>query len=75
MTLQQLQAQALELSTEERWALTNTLLRSLKPTNLSTCKPQGIVASLVGLAKTDKPAPTDEEVAVMLGDRLVEKYL
>jgi hypothetical protein len=75
MTLQQLQAQALELSTEERWALTNTLLRSLKPTNLPARKPQGIVASLVGLAKTDKPAPTDEEVAVMLGDRLVEKYL
>jgi hypothetical protein len=75
MTLQQLQAQALELSTEERWALTNTLLRSLKPTNLPTRKPQGIVASLVGLAKTDGPAPTDEEVAAMLDERLAEKYL
>jgi hypothetical protein len=75
MTLQQLQAQALELSTEERWALTNTLLRSLKPKNSSTRKPQGIVASLVGIAKTDRPAPTDEEVAAMLDERLVEKYL
>jgi hypothetical protein len=37
--------------------------------------PQGIVASLVGIAKTDRPAPTDEEVAAMLDERLVEKYL
>jgi hypothetical protein len=72
MTLQQLQAQALELSTEERWALTNTLLRSLKPKNPSTRKPQGIVASLVGIAKTDGPAPTDGEVAVMLDERLAD---
>lgn len=33
-----------------------------------------IVESLLGCAKTDKPAPTDEEVEEMLLERLVEKY-
>jgi hypothetical protein len=28
-----------------------------------------------GLLKTDRPAPSDEEVAAMLDDRRVEKYL
>jgi hypothetical protein len=74
MTLHQLQAQALELSTEERWALTDALLRSLKPQNPPSPKPQGIVASLIGIAKTDGPAPTDDEVAVMLDERLAQKH-
>jgi hypothetical protein len=38
-------------------------------------KPKGIAARLVGIAKTERPAPTDEEVTVMLDERLVEKYL
>lgn len=33
-----------------------------------------IVESLLGCAKTDKPAPTDEEVEQMLFERLQEKY-
>jgi hypothetical protein len=37
--------------------------------------PKGITARLVGIAKTNRPAPTDEEVKVMLNERLVEKYL
>jgi hypothetical protein len=28
-----------------------------------------------GLLKTDQPAPTDKEVAAMLEERRVEKYL
>jgi len=38
-------------------------------------KPQGLVASLVGIAKTDAPSPTDEEAQAILDERLVQKYL
>ncbi len=40
-----------------------------------TVKPKGLAASLIGIAKTDAPTPTDEEVKVMLDDRLTQKYL
>ncbi|MEG4989391.1 hypothetical protein QUB08_27155 [Microcoleus sp. BR0-C5] len=36
---------------------------------------QGAAKRLRGLAKTDMPPPTDAEVALMLEERLVEKYL
>jgi antitoxin ParD1/3/4 len=41
----------------------------------ATRKPQGLVASLVGIAKTNEPAPNDDEVAAMLDERLAQKYL
>jgi hypothetical protein len=73
MTPHELQTQALALPTADRWQLTNALLRSLQ--SPSTAKPQGLAASLIGIAKTDSPAPTDDEVATMLEERLVQKYL
>lgn len=36
---------------------------------------KGAAKRLRGLAKTDIPPPTDAEVALMLEERLVEKYL
>jgi hypothetical protein len=75
MTLSELQAQALNLSPEERWQLINVLIRSVQPEPPKAPKPQGLAASLVGLAKTDSPPPTDEEVAIMLDERLTQKYL
>ncbi len=36
---------------------------------------KGAAKRLRGLAKTDMPPPTDAEVAVMLEEHLVEKYL
>ncbi|MBE9011935.1 hypothetical protein IQ250_17170 [Pseudanabaenaceae cyanobacterium LEGE 13415] len=38
-------------------------------------KKEGSAVRLIGIAETDEPAPTDEEVEVMLDERLVEKYL
>jgi hypothetical protein len=38
-------------------------------------KPKGLAASLIGIAKTDSTAPTDDEVAAMLDERLAQKYL
>jgi len=75
MTLRDLQEQALKLPVDERWQLINTLMRSLQPTAESTVKPKGLGASLIGIAKTDAPPPTDEAVKAMLDERLVQKYL
>jgi hypothetical protein len=67
MTLHELQDQALRLSVEERLQLINALTHSLIPKTYSAAKPKGLAASLIGIAKTDTPPPTDE--------RLVQKYL
>lgn len=75
MTLHELQDQALKLSNEDRCQLINTLMRSLQPKPQLAVKPQGLAASLIGIAKTDAPPLTDEEVNAMLDERLVQKYL
>jgi len=73
MTLSEVRDQALKLSAEDRWELINTLMRSLQPSSQLTVKPQ-LVVSLIGIAKTDAPSPTDEGVQAMLDERLVKKY-
>ncbi len=75
MTLHELEDQALRLSNEDRCQLINTLMRSLQPKPQSALKPQGLAASLIGIAKTDALPPTDEEVNAMLDERLLQKYL
>jgi hypothetical protein len=81
MTLHEIQEQALKLSAEDRWILINTLTRSCVAEALPALQPglpskqPGLAASLIGIAKTDTPAPTDEEVNAMLEERLVQKYL
>jgi hypothetical protein len=73
MHLHEVQTQALQLSPSDRWELIDTLLRSLRPS--SPPKPKGLAASLIGIAKTSAPDPTDAEVLAMLDERLVQKYL
>lgn len=75
MKFNEVQDQALKLSQEERLQLVNVLMRSLQPKSESTAKPQGLAASLIGIAKTDAPPPSDEEVKVLLDERLAQKYL
>ncbi|MEG3435736.1 hypothetical protein V0288_01270 [Pannus brasiliensis CCIBt3594] len=75
MTLQEIQERALQLSIEERLQLIDTLTRSLQPESRPTVKPKGLAASLIGIAKTDAPPPTDEEVEALLKERLESKYL
>jgi hypothetical protein len=50
-------------------------VRVLQATSQQTEKPKGLAAHLIGIAKTNAPAPTDEEVKAMLEERLVQKYL
>jgi hypothetical protein len=75
ITLHELQHQALMLSTEDRLQLINALTRSLQPKKSLAVKPKGLATSLIGIAKTDAPTPTDEEVKAMLDERLAQKYL
>ncbi|WP_353929560.1 hypothetical protein WJM97_14725 [Okeanomitos corallinicola TIOX110] len=75
MTLHEIQNQALKLSVEERLKLINILTRSLLPKKHSAIKSKGLAASLIGIAKTDTPPPTEEEVKALLNERLVKKYL
>lgn len=75
MTLHELQNQALELSVEDRWQLINALMRSLQPKNPLTVTPKGLAESLIGIAKTVAPPPTDEEANLILDGRLTQKYL
>jgi hypothetical protein len=75
MTIHELESQALKLSVRDRQHLIKALQRSLQPEEQSSAKSKGLAASLIGIAKTDTPPPTDEEVKAMLDERLAQKYL
>ena len=79
MTFSELQKQVLNLSIKERWRLVNQLIQSLQLDTqhaaVSQNESQPSAVSLIGIARTDAPAPTDEEVKAMLDERLTEKYL
>ena len=69
MTFQKLHEQVLMLPEDDRWELINILMKSLRSKPALTVKYKGIASSLVGIAKTDAPAPTDEEVKSILNKR------
>lgn len=75
MTLQDIQEQALELSIEERWQLIDTLMHSLRSQERSAAKPKSIAASLIGIANTEAPPLTDEEVRAALDERRLQLRL
>lgn len=75
MTLNELQEQVMRLSVGDRQQLIETLQRSLRTKKQPAVKPKGLAASLIGIAKTDAPPPTDEEVKAILDERLAQKYL
>ena len=72
MTLQELQQQALQLSTSDRWQLVQTLLESLKRETYPKLK-QGSLSQLRGIAKssvaTDKYDLKEDYITY-----LTEKY-
>ena len=73
MIFQKLHEQVLMLPEDDRWELINILIKSLRSKASLTVKHKGIASSLVGIAKTDAPAPTDEEVKSILETRLLQK--
>ena len=75
MLLQELKEQVFKLSPSDRLALVSAIIESLQDTSISQLDRSSAIQQMRGLLKTDQPAPTDEEVAVMLEERRAEKYL
>jgi hypothetical protein len=75
MLLQDVKAQAFKLTPSDRLALITAIIESLQGQLISKSKRSEAIRRMRGLLKTDQPAPTDEEVAMMLESRQMEKYL
>jgi len=75
MLLQELKEQVFKLPPSDRLALVSAIIESLQDTSISQLDRSSAIQQMRGLLKTDQPAPTDEEVAVMLEERRAEKYL
>ncbi|BAZ67807.1 MAG: hypothetical protein C6Y22_09620 [Hapalosiphonaceae cyanobacterium JJU2] len=75
MTLQKLKEEARQLSASDRLELIRAIVESLQDTQSQQPERTQIIKQMKGLLKTDQPAPTDEQVEVMLEERRVEKYL
>ena len=75
MSLQELKKQVFKLSVSDRLSLMSAIIESLQEIPSFTSNRSKAIGRMRGLLKTDQPAPTDEEIAVMLEERRVEKYL
>ena len=75
MGLQQLKAEAIKLSPQERLELITAIVESLQNGPVPQSDRSAAINRMRGLLTTDRPAPTDEEVAAMLDRRRAEKYL
>jgi hypothetical protein len=83
MLLKELQEQVFKLPQNDQLALVSAIMVFLQEKSLSVDNGQKSLAGkrsqaieqMEGLLKTVQPAPTDEEVTVMLEDRRREKFL
>jgi hypothetical protein len=75
MLLQEVKAEAFKLPPSDRLMLVTAIIESLQDTTVSADERSQAIQQMRGLLKTDRPAPTDAEVATMLADRREEKYL
>jgi hypothetical protein len=75
MSLQEVKEQVFKLPPSDRLALISAIIESLQDQPVSGADRSGAIQRMRGLLKTDQPAPTDEEVAAMLEERRLEKYL
>jgi hypothetical protein len=75
MSLQELKEQAFQLSVSDRLELIRMLIESLQDVPSQQPERSRIIKQMKGLLKTDRSAPTDEQVKTMLEERRVEKYL
>lgn len=75
MSFQELKKQVFKLSVSDRLSLMSAIIESLQEIPSFTSDRSKAIGRMRGLLKIDQPAPTDEEIAVMLEERRVEKYL
>ena len=76
MLPQELKEQIFKLSPRDRLALVSAIIESLQEDGrIDKTERSKAIQRMRGLLKTDQPAPTDEEVAAMLEESRVERYL
>ncbi len=75
MLSQELKSQIFKLPPSDRLALISAIVESLQDAVVVQPDRSSAIRRMRGLLKTEQPAPTDEDVAVMLVERRVEKYL
>jgi hypothetical protein len=75
MSLQDVKTQVFKLSVSDRLSLVSAIIESLQETPSFTPERSRAIGKMRGLLKTNKAAPSDEEIAEMLEQRRVEKYL
>jgi hypothetical protein len=74
MLLEEVKEQVFKLPPSDRLALVNAIIASLQEP-ISKPDRSSAIQQMRGLLKTERSAPTDEEVAAMLESRRMEKYL
>jgi hypothetical protein len=75
MLSQELKAQVFKLSPSDRLVLIAMIVESLQEKTVNQSDRSGAIQRMRGLLKTEQPAPMDQEVAAMLEERRVERYL
>jgi hypothetical protein len=75
MSLQEIKEQAFKLSVSDRLLLVSAIIESLPEMPSPSPKRSRAIERMRGLLKTERSAPTDEEVAAMLEERRLEKSL
>jgi hypothetical protein len=75
MLLQELKEQVYSLSVNDRLALVSAIIESLQDISILDRDRSSAITRMRGLLKTDRTAPTDEQVEAMLEAQRVEKYL
>ncbi|MCW6037135.1 hypothetical protein K4A83_12770 [Spirulina subsalsa FACHB-351] len=75
MQLPELKAEILKLPRGDRLSLMVVIAESLQDMEVSRSERSEAIHRMRGLLKTDQPPPTDQQVATMLEERRMEKYL
>ncbi len=74
MLLQELKEQVYKLSLGDRLALISAIVESIEDKPKIQNERSNAISRMRGLLKTNQPSPTDEEVKVILEERIMEKY-
>ena len=75
MLLQEVKEHVFKLPPSDRLALVGAIIQSLQDQPVTRADRSGAIQRMRGLLKTDRPAPTDEDVAAMLEARRVDLLL
>ncbi|QUY41998.1 hypothetical protein [Acaryochloris marina] len=75
MLLSELKAEVFKLPPSDRLALVTAIVESLHDSLVSTPERAAAAQRMRGLLQTEKLAPTDQDVAMLLEQRRMDKYL